>query len=205
MQPEPDEATQLTEASDAGDPLATARLWSLCHEELKRMSRSLLAGERRTVSLQTTVLVNDAWLRIHGMEAPPEDWSSQSQFFAYVWRVMQHCLVDCARQRNALKRGGDRQRVAFEIVSDGLFDLDPFSPDAAELMTALEELLERSPREHEVIWRRFALGQTIEEVMHSMDCARTTVTDDWRSGRAWLHARLSHPDNGRAGGTLNHA
>ena len=190
MQPDMDDVDALTEASREGDPLATERLWSMCQEELHSISRSLLRNEHRTESMQTTVLVNEAFVRMYQSE-PPQTWESQSQFFAFVWRVMKNYLVDYARQRRSLKRGGDRRRVPFEIAADGLADLGSVGDNIGPLLEALDRLQAVSPREHEVLWRRFALGETHGEVARAMGISRTTVTEDWRSSRAWLIAEMN--------------
>jgi len=190
MQPDRDDVTSLTQASEDGDQFATERLWAMCQAEIHTISRSLLRGEQHTVTLQTTVLVNAAFVRMYESE-PPETWESQSQFFAFVWRVMKNYLVDYARLRGREKRGGNRKRVSFEITADGLADLSSVGEDVKPLLEALEKLAEVSPREHEVLWRRFALGQTHVEVGRAMEISRTTVTEDWRSSRAWLIAEMN--------------
>ena len=185
------EVTRLLEQAREGDGAASNRLWEAVNEELKGLAASLVAGERPSADLQPTVVVQELYLRMHRDVIEGEGWLDRTVFFARAWRVMRQVLVDRARHRGRIKRGGDRRPISLEILPGELGTLDRVGDEDDLLLAALDELAASEPRQHEVVWRRFALGQTVDEVAASMDLSPRTIAEDWRLGSARLRRRIA--------------
>lgn len=168
-----------------GDEGALHQLLPLVHDELTRMARRHIAGERPGRTLQATALVNEVFLRLVDLERV--NWQNRAHFLAMVARLMRRVLVDAARARQADKRGGEMVRVTFdeELVSAG----DP----AGELLAldeALETLAELDTRKSRVVELRFFGGLSLEETAEALGVSTKTVTRDWDFARAWLQREL---------------
>ena len=107
---------------------------------------------------------------------------------------MRQLLIDHARARRAVKRGGGWRRMTLEVASGELVTLDHLEDDGGRLVDALDRLAAIDPRQHEVVWRRFALGQTVEVVAESIGVSPRTVAEDWRIASAWLRRELARDD-----------
>ncbi|MCA9315364.1 MAG: ECF-type sigma factor [Planctomycetota bacterium] len=155
--------------------------------ELKRLASALLRRERSDHTLQATALVNELFLRLADPTAV--SWSSRAHFMALAARLMRRILVDHARAKQALKRGGDRTRVPLHEAVAALRapDLD---------LLDLEELMERlgaiDARMREVVEMRFFGGMALDEIAEVLGVSRTTVEDTWYGARAWLRAHLEY-------------
>lgn len=186
MNPAPaSEFTRLLEAGRAGDAGALNRLMPIVYDELRRLAHYHLSAERQDHTLQTTALVNEAYLRLAG-NSP--DYQNRTHFFALAAKTMRRILVDYAKARLRSKRGGGAQRVdleealAIQVESDGqILDLD-------EALTALEVQDERKARIIELI---FFSGLTREEVADVLQISQPTVFRELRLAKAWLHSELS--------------
>ncbi len=183
--PSPHEVTDLLVKWGRGDKEALDKLVPLVQEELRRLAHRHIARERRGHTLQTTALVNEAYLRLINHEGMP--WQDRAHFFGVSAMVMRHILVDYARARGYAKRGGGALRVTLDEaagVSAG---------PAAELLAldeALKELAEIYPRRSRVVELRYFGGLNNEEVAEVLKVTSKTVERDWRYARAWLYDEL---------------
>ncbi len=181
------EVTQLLRAWSEGDADAFDRVLPLVYEELHRMAARCLVGERSTVSLQTTALVNEVCMRLLGWD--PVHWQNRGHFFGVSARMMRHVLVDIARRRRAERRGGPN---AIHLPLDGI-DI-PASEPAADLLAvdgALELLAVEDPRKAQVVELRFFGGLSVEETAEALGISVRTVHTDWALARAWLYRTLT--------------
>jgi RNA polymerase sigma factor (TIGR02999 family) len=179
------EVTRLLRAVGDGDRAAFDRLLPLVYDELRAIARRQMKREFGERTLETTGLVHEAYLKL--AESAEVDWQGRSHFFAIAARAMRQILVDEARRKATLKRGGDRERVS-------LSDADPALEEELEELLALDEALDEldqiDPRARHVVECRFFAGMTEEEVASLLDVTVRTVQRDWARARAWLHGRL---------------
>ncbi|MEO5822756.1 MAG: sigma-70 family RNA polymerase sigma factor [Vicinamibacteraceae bacterium] len=199
----PSQITQLLRAWSGGDPGALGRLTPLVYQQLRRLAANQMRKERPGHLLQTTALVNEAYLRLVKIDG--FDWRDRGHFFAVAARILRHVLVDGARQRLSAKRGGEVAHVAHAADID--FDQlpAPATDRPAELCAldlALTSLAQLDPRRAQVVEMRFFGGLTVEETAAALDVSAPTVMRDWRLARAWLTrelgGRLDVPSSVRA-------
>ena len=170
-----------------GDSQAEAVLIPLIYDELRRLARAQMRNERRNHTLQPTVLVNEAYLRL--VHRPPgAAWNNRIQFYATAARVMRHVLVDHARAKRAQKRGDLRQQVTLE---ERLKASEAPSLDLLALNEALDHLASLDPRQSRVVELHFFGGLTFEEIAELLGVAVRTVKRDWTMARSWLYTQLS--------------
>jgi RNA polymerase sigma-70 factor, ECF subfamily len=181
------EVTQLLRAWSDGDADAFDRVLPLVYEELHRIAARYLAGERSSVSLQATALVNELCLRLLGWDAVR--WQNRGHFFGVSARMMRHVLVDIARRRLAERRGGPH---AIRVPLDGI-DVPAGEPGADLLAVdmALQLLALEDPRKAQVVELRFFGGLSIEETAEALGISVRTVHADWALARAWLFRTLT--------------
>jgi len=190
MQPQgspANDVTQLLRAWSEGNADAFERLVPLVYDELHRMALRYLAGERATVSLQPTALVNEVCIRLLGWDSVK--WQSRGHFFGVSAQMMRRVLVDIARRRRADRRGGPALvRVPLDDV-----DVPAASPDVdlVAIDHALEGLAAQDERKARVVELRFFGGLSIEETAEALGVSPRTVQADWAFARAWLYHRLT--------------
>jgi len=177
-QTSPDEITDLLVAWGDGDRAALERLVPLVHAELRRLARGYMRGERHGHTLQTTALVNEAYLKL--VEQGRVRWQNRAHFLAIAARQMRHVLVDYARRRKYQKRGGGALQVTLG-EAEGM--ADSRSPDLAALA-------EVDPRRARVVELKFFGGLTTEEAAEALGVSDTTIERDWTVARAWLHKTM---------------
>jgi RNA polymerase sigma factor (TIGR02999 family) len=180
------EVTQLLIAWGRGDPQALERLTPLVYHELHRLALSYMAHERSDHTLQATALVHEVYLRMVDLQGV--GWRDRAHFFAVAARMMRRILVDCARARGHEKRGGGKNRIAFDeaLVIAG----DP----GAEVMAiddALNRLAELDPRKSQVVELRYFGGLGVDEICEALKISPETATRDWRAAKAWLYGQLA--------------
>lgn len=189
------EITTLLSAVGRGDSAAADRLWRLVYDELHRVARARMAREGRRGDLQTTVLVQEAYLRLmehdHDGAALPVN---RRHFFAAAANAMRQFLVDDARKRGRQKRGGGRTPAGIgEAVGAGeaaaALDADP--AETLALDEALSRLRARDARKAEIVQLRYFAGLTIDETADVLEISPRQVDKEWRFARAWLHRELS--------------
>jgi RNA polymerase sigma factor (TIGR02999 family) len=184
------EITELLQGWSQGDADAFERVLPMVYDELHRIAARHLAGERSTISLQATALVNELCVRLLGWD--PVTWQNRSHFFGVSARMMRRVLVDIARKRRADRRGGpDAIRVPLDSV-------DPAASEpGADLLAvdaALEMLARVDARKAQVVELRFFGGLSIEETASALNVSPRTVHTDWAFARAWLYRTLSAAD-----------
>ena len=186
------EITRLLKAWGQGDSGALDRLTPLVYEELRRMAGGYMRNERPGHTLQPTALVNEAFLRL--VDVRDLDWNDRAHFFAVCARTMRRILVDAARSRAALKRGGHGERVDHTTAID--FDQLPAagsdtSAQVCALDDALTALAQLDPRRAKVIELRFFGGLSVEEAGQVLQISPQSVMRDWKLARAWLARELT--------------
>lgn len=181
---QPHDITTLLGRLRAGDREAEADLFTRVHGELARRAANILRHQRH-VTLETLALVNESYLKL---VKQPVDWRDRGHFFAVAAKAMRSILVDYARNRQRLKRGGDREQepienivVSYDRRALGLVDLDD----------ALGELARRDERAARIVEMRFFGGLTLPEIAEATGLGLRTVERDWEAARAWLHRELS--------------
>jgi len=178
--------TQLLRAWGDGDARALERLVPLVYDELHRLARRYMAQERPGHTLQTTALVNEAYLRL--VDSTQASWQNRTQFFAICAQVMRRILVDWARARQAAKRGGEVQPLELE---EALVVSEKPGEDLVALDDALRELAAVDPRKSRVVELRFFGGLSVEESAEVLDVSVETVMRDWKFAKTWLRRELS--------------
>ena len=186
MMREPSTAvTRWLVAWSGGDQSALQRLVPVVHGELRRLARREMRRERPGHTLQTTALVNEAYLRLVDMSGVT--WNDRAHFFAMSARLMRRILVDHARSRLYKKRGGGARPVTFD---EGLVVASDPRPDLVALDEALEALATLDARKSQVVELRFFGGLSVEETALALDISPSTVMRDWRLAKAWLLKEL---------------
>ena len=181
----PRSVTQLLMAWSEGDPSALDQLTPLVYEELRRLARSKLRGERPGHTLQTTGLVNEAYLRL--VDQRQVRWQNRAHFLAIAAQMMRRILVDHARRKQYQKRGGGAIQVTLsEAEAIGA----ERAPDLVALDEALAELAQMDPRRARVVELKFFGGLNIDETAEVLKVSPTTVERDWITAKAWLYQRL---------------
>ncbi|MEO7275385.1 MAG: sigma-70 family RNA polymerase sigma factor [Vicinamibacterales bacterium] len=178
--------TTLLLAWGRGDETALDQLIPLVHDELRRLARRHMAGERAGHALQATALVNEAYLRL--IEVNQVRWQNRAHFFAMASRVMRRILVDAARARGYLKRGGGAEQVSLD---EALRVSDEPRQDLIALDDALNALAAFDRRKSQVVEMRFFGGLSVEETAEALHVSADTVMRDWRLAKAWLVRELS--------------
>ena len=190
------EVTQLLLAWSEGDREALDRLMPIVHEELRRLARVLMARERAGHTLQTTALVNEAYIRL--IDAAKVPWQGRAHFFGIAARLMRRILVDMARERNYRKRGGGALRVTLdEELTAGA----AINPDVIALDEALNALAQVDERKSRVVEMRFFAGLAEQEIAAALNVSQETIRRDWRLARAWLLRRLTEGRPGKGSGS----
>lgn len=178
--------TQLLCDWRSGDSGALEKLIPLVQPELRRLAHYYMSQERPGHTLQTTALLDDAYLRLADQNRPP--WQNRAHFFAISAQLMRRIMVDHARQRQALKRGGGAIRVTLDEAA-------AVTQDRAAELLALDEALEKlaafDSRKAHVVEMRYFGGLTMEEIADVLKVHVNTVTRDWTAARAWLLAALN--------------
>ncbi|RKY17952.1 MAG: RNA polymerase subunit sigma [Planctomycetota bacterium] len=188
------EATVFLQRMAAGDAAAGAQLLPLVYDELHRLAGRHMAGQGAQHTLQATALVNEAWVRL-GLDGGAS-WNDKTHFMAFASKVMRSVLVDHARRRGRVKRGGDRARVPLEIALDSLLDQSAaVGLDALDLGLALDELQADEPRLAQVVELRFFGGLSMEQAAEVMQVSLSTAERSWRLARVWLREALTGDDH----------
>lgn len=179
------DATRLIDALGNGNPNAGSALFPLIYDELRRLARAQMGRERSEHTLQATALVHEAYVRL--IEGKPTQWDGRRHFFAAAAEAMRRILVEHARRRDSLKRGGDRDRIDFD--EDQLPHINSPCDDVTDLM-ALNDALDRLATEHpdkaELVKLLYFAGLNLDEAAAALGISRTTAHRHWTFARAWL-------------------
>jgi RNA polymerase sigma factor (TIGR02999 family) len=178
--------TRVLAAIEGGDPHAAEQLLPLVYEELRKLAAVRLAAEPAGQTLTATALVHEAYLRLVG-GTPAQDWNGRGHFFAAAAEAMRRILVNRARDKGRLKRGGRRRRLDLEGLSDSA--AAP-AADLLDLDDALGRLAAAYPQCAELVKLRFFAGLTLDEAAAALGLARRTADRQWAFARAWLFDAL---------------
>jgi RNA polymerase sigma factor (TIGR02999 family) len=184
--PSPQEVTQLLLAWGKGDKSALDQLTPLVYEELRRLARRYMGRESPGHTLQTTALVNEAYLRL--IDQRNVKWQNRAHFFGVSAQLMRRILVDFARARHNLKRGGKAPQVSLD---EALVVSEEREADLVALDDALSALAEIDPRQSQVVELRFFGGLSVDETSEVLRVSPDTVMRDWKVAKLWLLRELS--------------
>jgi len=179
------DVTELLSAWRGGDQRVEPELFAVVYDELRKLARFHLRGERPDHTLQPTSLVNQAYLRL--VDQRRVDWQSRAHFFGIASKMMRRILIDHARARHAARRGGGAARVTLEDDVQGESNVDV---DLLALNDALDALAEADPVAASVVEMRYFGGLTIKETATALDTSESTVKREWRAARSWLFREL---------------
>ena len=184
--PQADQITHLLQSWSQGDESAAEKLMPLVYDELHRLAHRYMSDERPGHTLQTTALLNEAYLRL--VASPHADWEGRTQFFGACAQVMRRILVDWARPRQALKRGGGV--LALELDEDLAAATQP-GTDLVAIDDALKALAVIDPRKSQVVELRFFGGLSLKEIAQVLKISVDTAQRDWKMAKSWLRRELS--------------
>lgn len=187
--PAPEEVSQLLKEWSNGDEAALDKVMPVVYQELRRLAHHYMRRERPGHTLQTTALVNEAYMRLVAYKKTR--WQSRTHFFAVAAQVMRRILVEQARSKNFAKRGGGAEKISLDetvVVSAGR------SAEVIAVDDALTELESWDPRKGRIVELRFFGGLSIEETAEVLKVSPTTVQREWRSAKAWLYKAISKGD-----------
>lgn len=173
--------TKLLLAWGQGEDAALQKLTPLVYQELRRMARRYMLGERVGHTLQATALVNEAYLKL--IDCKQVRWQNRTHFFAISAQLMRRILVDFARAKGYQKRGGELKRTSFD---EGLVMSPGRSRELLALDSALDELATMDVRKARIVELRFFGGLSVEETAEVLKVSQDTVLRDWRLAKAWL-------------------
>jgi RNA polymerase sigma factor (TIGR02999 family) len=185
------QVTHILSAIEQGDPTASEHLLPLVYEELRHLAAQRLAQENPGQTLQATALVHEAYLRLVGPKGP-QRWDSRGHFFAAAAEAMRRILINRARDKKCLKRGGGWKRVDLDCLAAAD---DASDDDLLALDEALHQLAQEDPACAELVKLRFFAGLTVEEAAAALGLARRTAERSWAYARAWLFEALSRDAN----------
>ena len=178
--------TELLAEWREGNQSALDELYPLVYDELHRLARRYMSRERKDHTLQTTALINEAYVRM--VDQKNVNWANRSHFFAISAQIMRRILIDHARRHAYAKRGGGAHQVSLEEVA-------AIAPEQGRELVLLDEALktlaERDPRRCQVVELRYFGGLNNEEIAGVLHVSENTVTRDWNMARAWLYQQLS--------------
>jgi RNA polymerase sigma factor (TIGR02999 family) len=178
--------TRLLHAWSQGDSAALERLAPLVFEDLRRMARRHLGGERASHTLQPTALVHEVYLKLMDQREP--DWQNREHFFAIASRIMRRVLLDYGKARQTTKRGKDLVKVPLD---DALGLAEDRSGDLAALSEALARLAEIDPRQARIVELHNFFGFEHKEIAEILGISETTSKREWRTAKLWLYRELN--------------
>ncbi len=178
--------TQLLGEWSGGDEGALEKLIPLVQPELHRLAHYYMSRERAGHTLQTTALINEAYLQLTDKTQP--SWQNRTHFMAVAAQLMRRIMVDHARARQTLKRGAGALRVTLD---EAALVTEKRADELLALDEALEKLAEFDRRRSEIVEMRYFGGLTVEEIADVLKIHANTVMRDWRAAKAWLHAELT--------------
>jgi RNA polymerase sigma factor (TIGR02999 family) len=182
-----DHITQLLRSWSQGDQAAMEELMPLVFDELHRVARHYMSGERPGHTLQTTALVNETYLRLANSEGA--NWEGRTHFFGVCAQMMRRILVDWTRSRHALKRGGEAR--VLDLDSEALAAVNQPGTDLVALDDALNALTAIDPRKGRVVELRFFGGLSVKETAEVLGISAETVQRDWKMAKSWLRRELN--------------
>jgi RNA polymerase sigma factor (TIGR02999 family) len=178
--------TRILSAIEEGDPHAASKLLPLVYDELRRLAAHKLAQERPGQTLQPTALVHEAYVRLVDVEKS-QHWNSRGHFYAAAAEAMRRILVEQARRKKAIRRGGGRQRLDLDLADPAV---PRVSDDLLALDQALDKLAEKDHVKAELVMLRYFAGLTMEQTAEALGISLATANRWWNYARAWLHQEI---------------
>ena len=178
--------TQILTAIEQGDPKAANKLLPLVYEELRRLAAHKMSHELPGQTLQATALVHEAYIRLVGSEA--RNWNSRTHFFSAAAEAMRRILIDNARRKHRLKRGGDKEKVNLENAE---LAIEAPSEDIIALDEALIKLASKDSIKADLVKLRYFAGLTLEQAAEILGLSTTTAKRHWTYARAWLYRQIN--------------
>lgn len=185
-EPSSEQITRLLLDWGKGNKAALDKLMPIVYEELRRLARHYMRGQRPGHALQTTALVNEAYLKL--IDSSRVQWQNRAHFFAISAQLMRRILVDFARSKNSLKRGGKFQQVD---LNESMGIPIEEKTDLVGLDEALSKLANLNARQSQIVELRYFGGLSEEEIAETLGISARTVRRDWSLARAWLYRELS--------------
>jgi len=183
------DVTRILNAIEQGDAKAADELLPLVYEELRLLAARKMAQELPGQTLQATALVHEAYIRLVGNET--QKWENRHHFFTAAAEAMRRILVENARRKKRLKRGGDRQRVDLD---DATLSIEAPSDDVVALDESLTKLAEENGAIADVVKLRYFAGLSLEQISEIVGISRRTVSSYWAYARAWLYREMAGGD-----------
>lgn len=180
------DVTRILSAIDKGDSASAEALLPLVYQELRKLAAAKLAQEKPGQTLQPTMLVHEAFLRLVDVDEP-QHWNGRGHFFAAAAEAMRRILVESARRKRSQKRGGDWRRVALDAADLAVPDRDDELLALDEALTRLEE---QWPEKARLVKLRYFAGLTMPEAAQALKVSLATAERHWTFARAWLHSQL---------------
>lgn len=185
------EVTQLLSDWSGGDEKALEKLFPLVEPELHRLAHYYMSRERAGHTLQTTAILNEAYLRLVDNAKPP--WQNRTHFVAMAAQLMRRVMVDHARSRQSLKRGGAAVKVTLD---DAAVVAESRSEELLALDEAMEKLAGQDPRKSQIVELRYFGGLTVQETAEFLQISQRSVEREWTMAKAWLYRALSWDESG---------
>jgi len=179
------QVTRMLDAIQQGDPRAAGELLPLVYDELRRLAALKMAGEAAGHTLQPTALVHEAWLRLAGSSQQP--WQNRAHFFGAAAEAMRRILVEHARRKHSLKRGGGIERME---LNESALVLSVPPDELLAVHEALDKLAAEDPAAAELVKLRYFVGMTMEETASALGMPKRTAEDLWTYARVWLHREI---------------
>ena len=181
------DVTRILNAIEQGDAKATDQLLPLVYEELRILAAQKLSHEKPGQTLEATALVHEAYIRLVGLEK--QDWANKGHFFVAAAEAMKRILVDHARQKRSLKRGGDHKRISIDNVNTPQNNL-PLSDDLIDLDEALEKLSKRDQPKADLVKLRYFAGLTGQQAAKVLNISHATADRYWDYACSWLRLEI---------------
>ena len=180
------DVTKLLRAAENGDPKAASELLPLVYGELRKLAKAKLSNEKPGQTIQATGLVHEAWMRLVGTEVDIH-WNGRGHFFGAAAKAMQRILIEKARRKKSLKRGGefDRAELTCDMIAGSGDQMD-----IIELSDALAVLEQQDARKAELVRLRFFAGLTMAEAARALGVSLSTADNDWAYAKAWLKVEM---------------
>jgi len=187
----PDEITEMLRAWGEGDREALEALVPRVYDELHRQAHRYLRGERHNHTLQTSALINEAYIRLAGQK--DVQWQNRTHFFGIAASIMRRILVDYARTQQRVKRGGNDEDLPLDVALSVVAEMtnEQTKIDLILLNNALDKLSEIDERQARIVELRYFSGLTLEETARVLDVSEMTVKRDWNVAKAWLRREIT--------------